>query len=326
MKRLVLIAVFAFIMISVSFAGIKKGQITEDVSLNTHVTLPSITITHTNVINQNIVANANIGSVDVVVGKRVQGGHFPPYYEYIGSTTRYLGSTTQTNIYTILGTPQLIETRQTQEQEGDVIITLSQQIFQRTDTQVNQTITTNYYQTVNQYVQVVDPLVIDLDGNNIPDVPGGTNLAKNTFNKQYAKLFDLNADGVEDFVEWIGPNDGLLIFFENNKYKESVNGFNLMSNAFGYANGFEKLAENFDFNKDNKISGDELENIFIWQDKNQDAKVQKDELLTMKDVGIVEIGTVYGKNSLEGYAKKYDGTVIKIWQWWPSIEWGIGRK
>ncbi|MEN3014474.1 MAG: hypothetical protein ABDH21_00190 [bacterium] len=175
-------------------------------------------------------------------------------------------------------------------------------------------------------VRRADSLVIDLDQNNLPDVSGNANLPKNNFDKARAKMFDLNADGVKDFVEWIGPSDGLIIFFENGKIKQEVDRFNLMSNAFGYKNGFEKLQENFDFNKDNKITDEELDNLYIWQDKNQDTKVQMQELIKPSQLGIVEIGTSYGANTLQGYAKTKDGRVIKVWQWWPSIEWGIGKK
>ncbi|MGB9637831.1 MAG: hypothetical protein ACPL1F_00840, partial [bacterium] len=137
---------------------------------------------------------------------------------------------------------------------------------------------------------------------------------------------DINADGVKDLMEWIGPNDGLLIFFKNDKYTEEVDGFNLMSNAFGFANGFEKLFEMFDANKDRVIDKSEMSQLYVWQDKNQDAKVQKDELITLEKLGVSKIVLSYGQDKMESVMYKEDGSIIKTWQWWPSVYWGIGNK
>ncbi len=171
-----------------------------------------------------------------------------------------------------------------------------------------------------------DPIVVDLDLNGVPDVSKGINTPHNFFDKSRAVLFDINADGVKDLMEWIGPNDGLLIFFKNDKYTEEVDGFNLMSNAFGFENGFEKLFEMFDINKDRVIDKTEMEGLYVWQDKNQDAKVQKNELIKLQDLKINKIVLSYGENKMESVMYKEDGSIIKTWQWWPSVYWGIANK
>ncbi|MFN4220000.1 MAG: hypothetical protein ACK4GJ_03655 [bacterium] len=286
-KWIMLIAMIA-ILTSIALAGIKKGNIQEDSQFTQTVRLPDLVITR-HFHNTVITGSGSLIS-------------------WVGQTVDRVRTFLRTDVTT--------------NDEGDVTIISFQDVIQEDIT------TTDYYVRFDPPPPppAGDPLIIDLDRNGVPDVSGGINLAKNSFDKSRAKLFDLNADGIKDFVEWIGPNDGLIIFFENNKIKEDVNGFNLMSNAFGYKNGFEKLAENFDFNKDGKITGEELENLYIWRDLNQDAKVQKNELITFKQVGITEVGVVYGEKSLEGYAKTKDGELIKVWQWWPSIEWGIANK
>lgn len=288
MKTWLTMMVIATLLVAISMAGIKKGDIQTDTTSIVNVRLPDFIIVN-NIFNS------------VVSGS--------------GGSIRWVGRTVTENT-TFLRTDINVS------EEGDVIVQSFQDVYQRN------VITTDYYVAYDPPPPppAGDPLIIDLDQNSVPDVSGGINIVKNSFDKSRAKLFDLNADGINDFVEWIGPNDGLIIFFENGKIKENVNGFNLMSNAFGYKNGFEKLSENFDFNKDNKISGEELDNLYVWVDKNQDAKVQKNELLTFKELKIVEIGTVYGENRMEGYAKNTDGNIIKIWQWWPSVEWGISKK
>ena len=171
-----------------------------------------------------------------------------------------------------------------------------------------------------------DPVIVDLDGNGIPDVSKGINTPHNFFDKTRAKLFDINADGVKDLMEWIGPNDGLIIFFKNDQFTEDVDGFNLMSNAYGFVNGYEKMFEMFDFNKDRIIDKSEMSSMYIWQDKNQDAKVQKDELITMEQLKIDKIVLSYGEDKMESVLYKEDGSILKTWQWWPSTYFGIGNK
>ncbi len=127
-------------------------------------------------------------------------------------------------------------------------------------------------------------------------------------------------------MEWIGPNDGLLIFFKNDEFTSDVDGFNLMSNAYGFVNGYEKMFEMFDFNKDRILDKSEFSQMYIWQDKNQDAKVQKNELITLEQLGIEKIVLSYGENEMESVMYKKDGSIVKTWQWWPSVYFGIGNK
>lgn len=292
MKKLILLTMVAFMIIAISLAGIKKGEININTTITIDVRLPDFIITN------------NLPRREVVEGS--------------GSERQFVGTTVDINRV-------FLRTDINVSQEGDVIIRSFQDVYRE------DVITTDYYVAFDPPpppppTDGGDPLIIDLDSNNIPDVSQGINTPKNSFDKSRAKLFDLNADKIKDFVEWIGPNDGLIIFFENDRFKEEVSGFNLMSNAFGYRNGFEKLAENFDFDKDGKITGSELDNLYIWQDKNQDAKVQKNELLTFEKLGVTELGTVYTEKMMEGYAKTKDGKIIKVWQWWPSVQWGISKK
>ncbi len=129
-------------------------------------------------------------------------------------------------------------------------------------------------------------------------------------------FFDINADGVKDLMEWIGPNDGLLIFFKNDKYTEEVDGFNLMSNAFGFENGFEKLFEMFDINKDRVIDKTEMEGLYVWQDKNQDGKVQENEILNSKDINLTRINLNYNSKMMS--TATMNGKTTIVWDWYPA--------
>ncbi|MGC8814679.1 MAG: hypothetical protein ACP5O4_00500 [bacterium] len=320
MKKLIITLLIAMIAITsyiispiepnIAIAGIKKGAEKPQFSYTQNVKLPDF---HYNTI---VSITNSITTTEYQRAIIVMGGHFDPYktdyrYEgrrYNGTTSREIGLNVYQNV--LVGSIN----------EGDVIINQYQDKYQHLIEQ------TNYYTDVYSYVLVVDPIVVDLDSNGVPDVAKGINTPHNFFDKSRAKLFDINADGVKDLMEWIGPNDGLLIFFKNDKYTEEVDGFNLMSNAFGFANGFEKLFEMFDANKDRVIDKSEMSQLYVWQDKNQDAKVQKDELITLEKLGVSKIVLSYGQDKMESVMYKEDGSIIKTWQWWPSVHWGIGNK
>ncbi|GMU56813.1 MAG: hypothetical protein AMXMBFR33_59590 [Candidatus Xenobia bacterium] len=61
-----------------------------------------------------------------------------------------------------------------------------------------------------------------------------------------------------------------------------VQGNNLMR----YANGYEKLRQNFDKNNDGQVAGDELHGLSVWADANGDGVTQGGELRSVQDVGI----------------------------------------
>jgi len=302
-------------------AGIKKGSIQKDFSYTQNVQLPDFTYDKI-VSNRNVTINNSVVIGSEVIGTEVRGGRFDPYYEFRGYRNAGTVTTTQTSL-NYLGTV-FVGVNTSEFSEGDVTIVTSQNVYERQFEQVNTTINTD--QLVAQYVEVRDPIVVDLDGNGKPDVSQGINTPHNFFDKSRAVLFDINADGVKDLMEWIGPNDGLLIFFKNDEFSSDVDGFNLMSNAYGFVNGYEKMFEMFDFNKDRILDKSEMGQMYIWQDKNQDAKVQKDELITLEQLGIEKIVLSYGENKMESIMYKKDGSIVKTWQWWPSVYFGIGNK
>jgi len=302
-------------------AGIKKGSIQKDFSYTQNVQLQDFTYDRiVSTRNQTINNSVVIGSE--VIGREVRAGSFPTFYEFRGYRNAGTVTTTQTSL-NYLGTV-FVGVNTSEFSEGDVTIVTFQNVYERQFEQVNTTINTT--QLVAQYVEVVDPIVVDLDGNGKPDVSQGINTPHNFFDKSRAVLFDINADGVKDLMEWIGPNDGLLIFFKNDEFTSDVDGFNLMSNAYGFVNGYEKMFEMFDFNKDRILDKSEFSQMYIWQDKNQDAKVQKDELITLEQLGIEKIVLSYGENKMESVMYKKDGSIVKTWQWWPSVYFGTGNK
>jgi hypothetical protein len=291
-------------------AGIKKGSIQKDFSYTQNVKLPDF---HYNTI---IAVNQQISNNFIFFGFSANPSTWFISRNFTGSTFREVGLNVYRDVF--LGAIN----------EGDVTINQFRDEYEHLLVQTDHFVD-NYGYTVSPPPPpppADDPIVVDLDGNGKPDVSQGINTPHNFFDKSRAVLFDINADGVKDLMEWIGPNDGLLIFFKNDEFSSDVDGFNLMSNAYGFVNGYEKMFEMFDFNKDRILDKSEFSQMYIWQDKNQDAKVQKDELITLEQLGIEKIVLSYGENKMESVMYKKDGSIVKTWQWWPSVYFGIGNK
>lgn len=285
---------------NIAIAGIKKGVEKPQFSYTQNIKLPDFHYNTIAMVSESHTAVYNWRGFSENPTTWFEGSVFT------GTTYNEIGVIVHQNVY--LGSIN----------EGDVTINQYQDQYEHLLAQIN------HY--IDNYGYTSDPIVVDLDLNGVPDVSKGINTPHNFFDKSRAVLFDINADGVKDLMEWIGPNDGLLIFFKNDKYTEEVDGFNLMSNAFGFENGFEKLFEMFDINKDRVIDKTEMEGLYVWQDKNQDAKVQKNELIKLQDLKINKIVLSYGENKMESVMYKEDGSIIKTWQWWPSVYWGIANK
>lgn len=288
---------------NIAIAGIKKGVEKPQFSYTQNIKLPDFHYNTIAMVSESHTAVYNWRGFSENPTTWFEGSVFT------GTTYNEIGVIVHQNVY--LGSIN----------EGDVTINQYQDQYEHLLAQINHYIDNYGYTTIPS-----DPIVVDLDLNGVPDVSKGINTPHNFFDKSRAVLFDINADGVKDLMEWIGPNDGLLIFFKNDKYTEEVDGFNLMSNAFGFENGFEKLFEMFDINKDRVIDKTEMEGLYVWQDKNQDAKVQKNELIKLQDLKINKIVLSYGENKMESVMYKEDGSIIKTWQWWPSVYWGIANK
>lgn len=291
---------------NIAIAGIKKGVEKPQFSYTQNIKLPDFHYNTIAMVSESHTAVYNWRGFSENPTTWFEGSVFT------GTTYNEIGVIVHQNVY--LGSIN----------EGDVTINQYQDQYEHLLAQINHYID-NYGYTTSP-PPPSDPIVVDLDLNGVPDVSKGINTPHNFFDKSRAVLFDINADGVKDLMEWIGPNDGLLIFFKNDKYTEEVDGFNLMSNAFGFENGFEKLFEMFDINKDRVIDKTEMEGLYVWQDKNQDAKVQKNELIKLQDLKINKIVLSYGENKMESVMYKEDGSIIKTWQWWPSVYWGIANK
>jgi len=155
------------------------------------------------------------------------------------------------------------------------------------------------------------PIVLDLDGDGNLEASKGQHLP-HTLCVPESELvaFDINADGFEELVEWVGANDGLLV---HDIVNNEVSAKNLFGDATGFKNGFEQLAT-LDANKDGALTGEELAGLSVWQDKNGNAKIDDGEIHTLESLGITKLNV----EAIELTATfERNGKYYKMWDWNP---------
>jgi hypothetical protein len=173
--------------------------------------------------------------------------------------------------------------------------------------------------TVN-YQQAVSPLVLDMSGSGRLEASGGNWLPHpGTLYTNRMVLFDLKGDGFPMIMEWVGPDDGLLVKLAPSQIKPDgtavITGDNLFGTMGGFANGFEKLAT-LDKNHDGKLTGDELNGLYVWQDENGDGIVEPGELKSVQSLGITEIDITHNSQMVGSFVR--NGKRYTMWDWYPN--------
>ncbi|MBX3166376.1 MAG: hypothetical protein KF760_03145 [Candidatus Eremiobacteraeota bacterium] len=132
-----------------------------------------------------------------------------------------------------------------------------------------------------------DPVILDLNGDNKLDVTGANGGKIN---------FNLFGNGTNVKTEWLkaGTEDGLLVSDFNGDGKidsgrELMRTTGVNGEQGKYKGGWDKLSQLFDKNKDGKVSGDELNELKVWVDKNGDGVSDEGELRSVKELGISSI-------------------------------------
>jgi len=157
----------------------------------------------------------------------------------------------------------------------------------------------------------VSPLVLDMVGSGKLEASNGQYLPHRTMNLKNAMFVDIYNNGFPVAMEWVGPNDGLLVA---PKADGSIDATCLFGTTGGFDNGFDKLSL-YDKNNDKQISGEELSGLCIWQDKNQNGTADKDELTNLKDAGITSL-SLDQKAFVSSFVR--NGKSFKMWDWWPT--------
>jgi len=148
---------------------------------------------------------------------------------------------------------------------------------------INKNVNTEF-QSAQNFVQYVDPLVLDLDGDGIETVSANSGIT-----------FDFNGDGLKTGTGWLSGDDGFLVF-DRNGNGAIDNGSELFgvdtvkSDGTLAKDGFDALRD-LDSNGDGVFDAYDLlfEQMRVWQDKNQDGISQADELKSLTELGISAI-------------------------------------
>jgi hypothetical protein len=159
----------------------------------------------------------------------------------------------------------------------------------------------------------VSPIVLDMTGSGKLEASGGKNLPHPTLDSSNLVKMDFFNNGFEIAMEWVGPNDGLLVA---PKADGSIDPTCLFGSNGGFENGFEKLSL-WDVNKDSKVSGNELAGLAVWQDKNQNGIAEKNEVTGLTEAGISSLSLSFNLKEFTGTFVR-DGKTCKMWDWWPT--------
>ncbi|RPD87432.1 iron-regulated protein FrpC [Neisseria weixii] len=136
---------------------------------------------------------------------------------------------------------------------------------------------------------IVDPLVLDLDGDGIETV--GT--------QGYSgALFDHDKDGIRTSTGWAAA-DGLLVIDRNsdgliNNGGELFGDSTVLKDGSNAAHGYAALAES-DTNSDGKVDAQDadFDKLKVWRDLNQDGVSQEGELFALAELNIQSLDVAY---------------------------------
>lgn len=193
-----------------------------------------------------------------------------------------------------------------------------------TNTNVNTNTNTNsnYSSTTYEGTGVVDnysvnscvwvsPIVLDLSGTGKLDASAGKWLPHPGMQGTHVAMFDIRGNGMDMMMEWVGPQAGLLC---EPKADGTVDGTCLFGTTGGFRDGFQKLALR-DKNHDGKLSGEELNGLYVWVDGNSNGKVDAGEMKSLEELGITEI-SLDAHNSVSSFTM--NGAKQTCWDWYPT--------
>jgi hypothetical protein len=141
----------------------------------------------------------------------------------------------------------------------------------------------------------IDPLVLDINKDG---------LISTISLEDSNAYFDLTGDGEKEKVGWVGGDDALLVYDENENGE--IDG---ISEVFGNdkLSGFTELKNKIDSNHDGKV--DRQDELFYqlqtWHDYDGDGRVDEGELKSLKEEGVTTINTEVFNTNIE-----VDGNIL----------------
>lgn len=253
-----------------------RGQVQISSSTQVNQTQSSNTVENSRNSTETVSLEETIGPGTILIGDRDAGGTL---FEVLAGTTNLnINTHTHTDIFTT------------------TTVT--------TNTNTLYTVTGELYSS---------PIILDLVGSGTIEASGGNwRPHQHSFYPKHRRLFDFFGNGFPVAMEWVGPNDGLLV---KPKADGSVDGSCLFGNATGFNHGYEQLAT-MDTNLDGRVAGKELAGLSVWQDKNTNAKCEPGELRTLKQLGISELNLRH-KDFKSTFVM--NGKTQAMFDWWPTM-------
>lgn len=133
-----------------------------------------------------------------------------------------------------------------------------------------------------QSVGLLSAILVDLDGDGLEARRAGKTKA----------AFDMNGDGLRDDTGWMSGGDGMLVIDRDQDGAITrASELSFLSDKEGAKNSWEGLAA-LDSNNDGKIDKTDTRfgELKIWADRNGDGISQGDEIKSLLELGIAEIG------------------------------------
>lgn len=189
-------------------------------------------------------------------------------------------------------------------------VTMVDGVLQEVTTNTESLYLTSIYLEVGR--KYISPIVLDLKGDGVLQASDGQHMPGHSYVKNNNIVTDFYGDGFEIAMEWVGPQDGLLVA---PKADGSVDMSCLFGVAGGYESGYEKLSL-YDKNNDDKVSGDELKGLSVWQDANSNGIADAGEVKTVQELGITSIGITNSLDFTSSFER--NGQSYKMWDWWPN--------
>jgi hypothetical protein len=126
----------------------------------------------------------------------------------------------------------------------------------------------------DQLRRLIDPIVLDLDGNGIELIPRATS---NVY-------FDMDGDGIKEQTGWVKPTDGLLAIDSN--ANGQIDNINELIGDLGRS-GFAELVT-YDLNNDRVINASDAvwSQFRVWLDANSNGLTDAGELRTLASLNI----------------------------------------
>ncbi len=158
--------------------------------------------------------------------------------------------------------------------------------------------------------KTVSPIVLDITNSGKIQASNGQYLPHAGVDFKNTIIADFYGDGFEVAMEWVGPNDGLLVA---PKADGTVDMSCLFGTAGGYDNGYQKLALYADAN--GIVKGDALKSLAVWQDANGNGIADAGEVKSCTELGITSINA---NHKMFASTFEMNGKTQKMWDWWPN--------